>query len=76
MRSVMTSVGSHHGDDDLAAGVPLLDVAQALGRVGQRVRPVDDRCELPVLDEPGEGEQLLPVLLGRQRSEPLSDEQR
>src|SRR5690349_9656729 len=44
---------SRHGDDGLAARVPLLHVAQALGRIGQGVRPVDDRRELPVLDEPG-----------------------
>jgi hypothetical protein len=39
-----------------------LHVAQALGRVGQRVCPVEDRCELPGHDEPGEGEQVFPVL--------------
>src|SRR6266702_6121986 len=43
-----------HGDDDLAACVPLLHAAQAVGRVGQGVGPVEDRCELPRLDEPGE----------------------
>src|SRR6185369_15979117 len=43
---------SRHGDDGLAARVPLLHVAQALGRIGQGVRPVDNRRELPVLDEP------------------------
>ena len=65
-RCTKTSAGSRapppvlrHGDDDLAACVPLLHAAQALGRVGQRVGPVEDRCELPGLDEPGEGEQLL-----------------
>ena len=63
-----------HGDDDLAACVPLLHAAQALGRAGQRVRPVQDRCELPGLDEPGEGEQLLPLLFVRDQPEPLSDE--
>ena len=63
-----------HGDDDLAACVSLLHAAQALGRVGQRVGPVEDRCELPGLDETGEGEQLLPLLFVRDQSEPLSDE--
>ena len=49
-------------DEGLASRVPLLHVAQTLGRVGQRIGQVDDRPELPVLDEPGQGEQLLPVL--------------
>ena len=52
-----------HGDDDLAACVSLLHAAPALGRAGQRVRPVQDRCELAGLDETGEGEQVLPLLL-------------
>ena len=63
-----------HGDDDLAACVPLLHAAEALGLAGQRVCPVEDRCELPGLDEPGEGEQLLPLLFVRDQPEPLSDE--
>jgi Cu+-exporting ATPase len=41
-------------DDDLAVHVPGLDVTQAIGGVGQRVRAVDDRSELAVVDEPGE----------------------
>src|SRR5215217_6208057 len=63
-----------HGDDDLAACMSLLHMEQTLGRVGQWVRPVDDRRELPGLDEPSHGEQLLPVLPGRERAEPLRDE--
>jgi hypothetical protein len=59
---------SRHGDDGLAARVPLLHVAQALGRIGQGVRPVDDRRELTVLDEPGHREQFFPVLPGRERA--------
>ena len=54
--------------------MPLLHEAQALGRFGQRVRPVEDRDELPGPDEPGEGEQLLPLLFMRDQPEPLSDE--
>src|SRR5215207_3830695 len=80
-RGVLMSAGSRapwsasrHGDDDLAACVSLLHVAQALGRVGERVRPVEDRYELPGLDEPGEGEQLVALLFVRDQSEPLSDE--
>ena len=59
---------SRHGDDDFAARVPLLHVAQTLGRIGQGAGPVDDRRELPILDEPGHGEQFLPVLPGRERA--------
>ena len=62
-----------HGDDDLAACVPLLHAAQALSRAGQRVGPVEDRYELPGLDEPSEGEQLLPFLFVRDQPEPLPD---
>ena len=68
--------GSRHGDDDLAAGVSLLHVAQALGRVGERVGPVEDRGGLPGLDELGDGEQVVRVLFVREQSEPLSDETR
>ena len=63
-----------HGHDDLAACVPLLHAAQALGRVGQRVGPVEDGVSLPGLGEPGGGEQLLPLLFVRDQPEPLSDE--
>jgi hypothetical protein len=55
-RAELRVVPSRRGDDDLAACVPLLHIAQARGHLGQRVRPVEDRRELPVLDEPGEGE--------------------
>jgi len=65
---------SPHGDDGFAARVPLLHVAQARGRLGQRVGPADDGRELPVLDQPGHGEQLLPALPGRERAQPLRDE--
>ena len=58
----------------LPRGVSLLHAAQALGRVGERVRPVEDRCELSGLNEPGEGEQLVALLFVREQSQPLSDE--
>ena len=56
------------------AAVPHAGLHAALGRAGQRVRLVEDRRELPGLDEPGEGEQLLPLLFVRDQPEPLSDE--
>jgi hypothetical protein len=54
--------------------VSLLHAAQALGRAGQRVRPVQDRCELAGLDETGEGKQVLPLLFVRDQPEPLPDQ--
>jgi hypothetical protein len=54
--------------------VALFHVTQALGRVGQWVGPVEDRCQLPVLDEFVEGEEVLPLLRGRDPAEPLPDE--
>src|SRR5919197_6767120 len=65
---------SRDGDDDLAAGVPLLHVVQAGGGVGQRVGPVEHRGQLPVLDEPGEGEQVLRVRFGEERPQPPPDD--
>src|SRR4051794_22377719 len=44
---------SRHGDDDLAARVPLLEVAQAGIRIGQGEGAVEDGCEFPGLDERG-----------------------
>src|SRR4051794_37747391 len=57
--------GSAHGDDDLAACVSLLQVAQACGGVGQWEGAVEDRRELPGLDERGDGEQVFAVPLVR-----------
>jgi P-type Cu+ transporter len=45
---------SCQGDDDLAVHVPGVNVSQAVGGVGERVRAVDDRIELAIADEPGE----------------------
>ena len=35
-----------HGEDDLSACVSLLEMADGLGGLGQRVSPVDHRCDL------------------------------
>ena len=40
-----------HGDDYVAALVPLLDVRVGLGDLLQRIAPVNDRPDLPGLDE-------------------------
>src|SRR5260370_32817753 len=59
------------GDDDLSPGVPLLQVADGLGDLAQRVRPVDDRCDLSGFDELGEDDQVLVVLLADERRQLL-----
>src|SRR4051794_9194071 len=66
--------GSGHGDDDLAARVSVLHVAQAGSGVGQGVGPVEDGRELSGFDEVGDGEQVFPLPLVRQRSESLPDQ--
>ena len=65
---------SGHRDDDLASYVSLLDAAKAVGGLGERVGPVEDRRELPGLDEPGEGEQSVAVLFVRKYLKPLPDQ--
>jgi hypothetical protein len=57
--------GSVHGDDDLAACVSVLQVAQARSGVGQGEGAVEERRELPGLDERGDGEQVFAVPLVR-----------
>src|SRR3712207_6404111 len=39
-----------HGDDDFSSSVSLLQIPDGLGGLGERVRPVDDRCELAGFD--------------------------
>src|SRR3954447_14336893 len=65
---------SRHGDDDLAARVPLLEVAQAGSRIGQEEGAVEDGCESPGLDERGDGKQVFAVPLVRQWTQPLPDD--
>src|SRR5215210_6860485 len=48
-----------HADDDLASSVSLSHMADRLGGFAQRVRPVDDRCDLAGLDELLEDYQVL-----------------
>src|SRR5215217_1429370 len=40
-----------HGDDDLSSGVSFFQVPDGIGDLGERVGPVDDRCDLPRFDE-------------------------
>ncbi len=53
--AVRTVRRSGHGEDDLAARVPALDVPDGLGGVGERMAPVQHGHEPSGLDEPGDG---------------------
>ena len=46
-------------DDDLALGVPLAKVGDGFTSSGQRVRPTNDRRQLPGLDELLQDEQIV-----------------
>ena len=50
-----------HGDDDMFAVVSLFQIPDGLRDLAQRVRRVDDRCDLPGFDELLEDDQLLLV---------------
>ena len=53
------------GDDDFSLSVSLCQISDGFGDLPQRVRSVDDRCELPGLEEPLQDGHL--VLLARHR---------
>ena len=50
-----------HGDDDIFSVVSLFQIPDGLRDLAQRVRRVDDRCDLPGFDELLEDDQLLLV---------------
>ena len=50
-----------HSDDDFSSGVSLFQIPDGLRDLAQRVRRVDDRCDLPGFDELLEDDQLLLV---------------
>src|SRR5215204_3832317 len=52
-----------HGDDDFSSSVSFFQIPDGLGDLGERVRPVDDRCYLSGFDELLEDEHVLVVLL-------------
>jgi hypothetical protein len=39
-----------HGDDDFSSSVSFFQMPDGLGDLAQRVRPVDDRCDLAGFD--------------------------
>jgi hypothetical protein len=63
-----------HADDDLSSSVSLFEIPDGLGNLGERVGPVDDRCDLPGFDELGEDDQVLVVLRGHERAQLLAHE--
>src|SRR3990170_1102737 len=65
-----------HADGDLSSSMPLGHVSESLSALAQRVRPVDDGCDLSGFDELLEMEQVLGVLLRNERAQPLTDEPR
>ena len=56
---------SGYCEDYLAACVAGLNVASSRSHVSECARLVQHRCELAILDEPGQGEQVLLIRLGR-----------
>src|SRR5215208_535396 len=65
-----------HGDDDLSSGVSLFQITDGLGYLGERIRLVDDGCDLTGLDELLEDEHVLVVLLVDERAQLLTHERR
>jgi hypothetical protein len=63
-----------HGDDDFSLSVSLLQVPDGLGDLAQRVRPVDDRCDLAGFDELLKEDQVLVVLRGDECAQLLAHE--
>jgi len=67
-------VGGGDGDDDLAAGPTVEQVADGGGGLGERIAPVDRRRDVAGLDELGERGQVGGVLLRDEGAERLGDE--
>src|SRR5918995_1757273 len=61
-----------HGDDGFSSGVSFFQISDGLGDLGERVRPVDDRCELAGFDKLLEYDHILVVLLRDERDQLLA----
>lgn len=48
---IWAAAGVSHGDDSLSLGVSLFQMTDGLGDLAQRVRSVDDRCDLSGFNE-------------------------
>ncbi len=63
-----------HGDDDFPSSVPFCQIPYGLRSLGERVGPVDDRCELAGFYELLEQDQVLAVLPRDERPQLLVHE--
>ena len=68
-------VGASDGDDDLPSSVSRSDMSHSLRGLAERVRSVDDRCDLAGFDELPEGDQILPRWCCHKRA-PLPGQER
>jgi hypothetical protein len=66
--------GQSHRDDNLPSSVSLFQISDGVRRFAQRVRPVDDRLELAVLDELLQEPQVILIRLREKRAELLTHE--
>lgn len=64
-----------HRDDDFASSVTLVQIAEGLRRLAERVRPVNERCELASFNELPESNQVLVFGDGNNRAPLLAHEQ-
>src|SRR4029450_6986246 len=65
---------SSHVDDDLASGLSRLQVADRLGHLAQRERPVDDRRDLPGFDQLFHDDEAVSGVLGAAEGMQLAHE--
>src|SRR5215218_8382048 len=63
-----------HGEDDFPSSVPFCQIPYGLRSLGERVGPVDDRCELAGFDELLEQDKVLAVLSCDERPQLLAHE--
>ena len=71
---VLGSAARFDGDDEFASRAPVEQVADSRSDLAERIGAVDDRCELPRVDELSERHQVLGVLRGHECAELLADE--
>ena len=65
-----------HGDDDLPSSLSRFQIADRLGNLAQRERPVDDRRDLPGFDELLQDDQAVSGVLGAAEGMQLAHERR
>src|SRR4051794_41709850 len=73
-RSRWRSAARFDGDDEFASRAPVEEVADSRSGLAERIRAVDDRCELAGVDELSERHQVFGVLRGHECAELLADE--